>query len=106
MSRSAWNARPSRCPQHRVARAMPTDVADDQIRRSQDRRDEADEDGQGDERDDDHHDEDEQRRADEEADQNQGPDLDRTERQRSHETDLGGDLLDVLRGRVRLGRAR
>jgi hypothetical protein len=52
-------------PQHGVARAMPTDVANDQVRRRQYRRDEADEDGQGDERDDNHHDEDEERRADE-----------------------------------------
>ena len=85
-------------PQHSVARAMPADVANDQVRRRQDRRDETDEDGQGDERDDDHHDEDEERRADEETDEDQSPDLDRTERQRSHDADLGGDLLDSLRG--------
>jgi hypothetical protein len=85
-------------PQLCVARAMPTDVANDQVRRRQDRRDETDQHGQGDERDDDHHDEDEERRADEETNEDQDPDLDRPERQRSHETDLGGGLLDSLRG--------
>jgi hypothetical protein len=85
-------------PQHCVARAMPTGVANDQVRRREDRRDETDKHGQGDERDDNHHDEDEERRAHEEAYEDQSPDLDRTERQRSHEADLGGDLLDSLRG--------
>ena len=85
-------------PQHCVARAMPSGVANDQIRRRQDRRDETDEDGQGDERDDNHHDEDEERRADEETYEDQSPDLHRTERQRSHEAGIGGDLLDSLRG--------
>jgi len=85
-------------PQHCVARVMPTDVSNDQVWRRQDRRDETDEDGQGDERDDDHHDEDEERRAHEKPYEDQSPDLDRTERQRSHEADLGGDLLDSLRG--------
>ena len=66
-------------PQHRVAPAMPSDVANDQEWRRQDCRDETDEDGQGDERDDDHHDEDEERRADQEADEDQSPDLDRTD---------------------------
>jgi hypothetical protein len=79
-------------PQHCVARAMPADVANDQVRRRQDRRDETDEDGQGDERDDNHRDEDEEGRADEEADEDQDPDLDRTESQRSHEADLGADF--------------
>ena len=85
-------------PQHCVARVMPTDVANDQVRRRQDRTDETDEDGQGDERDDNHHDEDEERRADEETYEDEDRDLDRTECQRSHETDLGGDLLESLRG--------
>lgn len=85
-------------PQHCVARAMPTDVANDQVRRRQDRRDETDEDGQGDERDDNHHDEDEERRADEETYEDQSPDLDRTERRRALEADLGGGLLESLRG--------
>ena len=82
--------------QHGVARAVPADVANDQVRGRQDRRDETDEDGQGDERDDDHDDEDQERRADEEAEEDQGPDLDRTERQRSREADLGGDLLGFV----------
>ena len=84
-------------PQLCVTRAMPLDVANDQVRRRQNRRDETDEDSQGEERDDDHHDEDEKRRANEETDEDQGSDLDRTERQRSHEADLGADLLDSLR---------
>ena len=89
-------------PQHCVAPAISTEVANDQIRRGQDRRDETDEDGQGDERDDNHHDEDEERRADEETYEDQGPDLDRTDRQRSQEAGIGGDLLKSLRSWVRL----
>jgi hypothetical protein len=85
-------------PQHCVGRAMPTDMANDQVRTRQDRRDQTDEHGQGDERDDNHHDQDEERRADEETYEDQGPHLDRTERQRCHEADLGGGLLDALRG--------
>jgi hypothetical protein len=85
-------------PQYCVARAMPTEVANDQVRRREDRREETDEDGQGDEWDDDHHDEDEERRADEESYEDEDPDLERTDRQRSGEADLGGDLLESLGG--------
>jgi hypothetical protein len=47
-------------------------------------------------------DKDEERWAHEETDEDEGPDLGRTERQRSGEADLGADLLDPLRRRVRL----